>query len=183
MKPAQKSKSVWLKNEDTGQMQEVIVVAECVLFEERKLKPFHGDNFTGRYPIHLNGKKKTSRRKKMVPYESSLECSFLEWVEECTALKDVVRPPLQVRGMFDAIPRRYAPNFLVEMDPVPWDLKRIGFGSVTFVEVKPSKFVDNWDVQLKLELLKLATGLPAVLITELTMSLSILNKEQREHVH
>lgn len=179
MKPWKESGIRRLRNENTGRMNVIKIMVHEVAFEPAKTRRRKVGEFGGYYPLRFAG----SGFKAVVPYTSTLEGAFLEWIGDCSALREVVSRPVTVVGSFSGTRRIYTPSYLVDIDPVPADLRRLNFGNRTFVECKPELFRDNWDVKLTMRMLYLATGLPVVLVTENTIVISVLNEEQQPFQH
>lgn len=148
------------------------VAPDRLIQVRRRIRPAHGKNMTGRVPL---------RRVGSVEYESALERNFLLWIRGCSHLVDVVEQPLLVAGWFGGSYRRYTPDFLVTLRQIPRDLKALGFGARTIVEVKPAVFAGDVEVRQKLCLARKVTGLPAVIVTELDVTLPLT--EETAHVN
>lgn len=123
----------------------------------RKIKPSHGRHVTGRFPL---GKGKGS-----VPYESGLESEVIAMLLSYPGLVGLQAQPLTLEAWVGNTKVVYTTDFLVEYDPLPQSLADAGFGPRTFIEAKPLKYCNDEEVHLKLNVLKAATGLPALLIT------------------
>jgi hypothetical protein len=175
--PHRKYGCLQLVNKLTGQLEELHIEAFGWSRGSRGGKPSHGDNITGYCQMPIKGKYFA------VWCESLLESYFLNWLSDCSSLIRVGAQPVTAYGTFSGIYHQYTCDFVVEMDPVPADLRRMGFSYTTLIEVKPSVFADNWIVQCKAELMRMATGLPVLVLGEEQMSLSILNEQEDPYVH
>ena len=175
---AMRKATCFLIDRPSGVIEEVSIISDQVLDITRKIKPSHGSNFTGRFPIRYEQEGRTES----IPYESGLERKFLEWIQNTGAVKKVSAQPFKVTGYIRGIRREYTPDFRIDLFVVPHDLVGRGFGATTIVEVKPASQAFDRDVLLKLCLLRLATDLPVALITEQTMSMP-LQRLEANHVH
>ena len=159
----------FLIDKTSGVLEDVPVESHGVMEVQRKIKPSHGKNITGRFPMLYCD----SGRTESIPCESRLERSFLEWVQLTNSVRRVTAQPFRVTGYIRKTWREYTPDFRIEFARVPRALRNKGFGPTTIVEVKPKAHTTDQDVLLKLCLLRLATGLPAVLVNEEMISTPI----------
>ena len=179
MKPLRKTGYCKLVNENTGRKDKIKIVVHEVMFEPALRRNRRVGEYGGFYPMRFAG----SKRRAILPFRNTLEGAFLEWLRDCKMLQNVTAWPVTVRGTFSGVRRKFTPSYLVEIDPLSADLKHLGFGVRTFVDVKPEIYQNNWDVQLSLEMLRLATGFPVYLATEETIMISILNAEPEPARH
>jgi hypothetical protein len=135
------------------------IVIELVTWAKRRIRPSHGGHVTGRFPL---GKGRGS-----VPYESRLECSVMAWLASYEGLTDLKSQPVTVEGWFDDTRVVYTTDIYVAYDPLPKPLEALGFGPETLIEVKPLKHGSDLLVFQKLAVVSMATGMPALLVTEL----------------
>jgi|GEM_PF-6996790 len=105
----------------------------------------------------------------MVPFESTLERDFLSLVSSWPSFKKVLAQPITV-PWFDGVRwRRYTPDFQLELTTVPDGLKRYGYESTTYIEVKYEKdFQENKEaITARLDAVTAATNHPAIVVSEL----------------
>ena len=124
----------------------------------RKIPTSRGRHVTGMYPVGLNHDS--------VPFESKLERDFVALAASCRGFRSITSQPVTVTARLSGSLIEYTPDYLVDLDPVPPGLGRLGFRPRTFVEVKPTKFVDQEKLSRKFTVLMLALNLPCVLMRE-----------------
>ncbi len=168
-----------LYNPISDQTEPVVIEAFGWSTSTRKIKPSHSDHMIGYCGVPIGGKNIA------VQYESGLECFFLEWIGKASdSLTLVAAQPVTAYGSFNnGLTRRYTCDFLVEMSQVPPRLKWLGFECTTLVEIKPSLYIENWIVQCKAELMRLATGLPVVILDEDVVGPEAVELKEIPHVH
>ena len=179
MKPLSNMGYCRLRNYETGKVDKIKIMVREVDFKPDAKHNRRAAAHRRFYSFSFAG----SGRSALVPYRNILEGAFLQWIEECKTLQNVVPWPLTVSGSFNGVKKRYTPTYLVEIDPVPLALTQIGFGLRTFVDCKPELYRNNWDVQLSLEMLRLATRFPSVLVTDETVEVIAANGEQTSLPH
>jgi hypothetical protein len=133
---------------------------------ERRVIPLsRGHHVRGRHPIRKNHP--------AVPFESALECSLLSALAPLSCLVRIVSQPVTVFFSDQGTSRHYTPDFLVELRAVPEAFARLGFGLRTMVEVKPLQLALGQSKELcdRLRVLRVATGAPVSLITEVDIPL------------
>jgi hypothetical protein len=157
----------------SGSIEEVRVESRGVVDVQRKIKPSHGRNMTGRFPMRYSD----GGRTESIPCESRLEMRFLEWLQSTNSIRRVKAQPFLARGFIRGTWREYTPDFRIDFSDVPRALKSKGFGPTTIVEVKPKSKATDRDVLLKLCLLRIATRSPVVLVTEEMISTPLERQE------
>ena len=182
MKSGIKTAICYVRNALTGLVEAFTVVAAGVIPKRRRIPPSHGRHVRGRVPIKCR-RKGRAPCVESIPYESRLERSVIWWLSDFPGFQGVTAQPLRVAGYLNGVRHEYTPDLLVEFDPVPEELVRLGFGQFTFVEVKPAKFASRTEVQLKLCMLELNTGLPSVLLHENHISMPGTSTGGHHHVH
>lgn len=135
------------------------IAISSIRWEERKIKPSHSRHLTGRHPL---GKGRGS-----VPFESGLERDVIGWLISYPGLVDLKSQPVTVEAWAGNTKLKYTPDLLIEFDPPPPALLELGFASQTFIEVKPHRYCNDARLWLKLNMLKAALGVPALLLTEI----------------
>lgn len=122
-----------LRNYESGKMDKIRIKVRAIDFEPASRRNRRVWERGGFYPLGLAG----SGRSALVPYRNNLEAAFLQWIEDCKTLQNIVPWPVTVAGAFNGAKRRFTPGYLVEIDPVPANLRCLGFGTRSFVDCKP----------------------------------------------
>lgn len=114
-----------------------------------------------------------------IGFESKLERRLIDALASYGELIRIVSQPVTATYREDGKTRSYTPDFLVRLHNVPFALAELGFGSQTYVEVKPYfealKIRDR--LSRRFAVLAEATGHPVVLITDLDFPM--VDKEVR----
>ena len=148
----------------------------CALTEARPLHSFvveQIDPVGRKIPLsraaHTRGWHPVRQGHGAIPFESGLERKVIDALARHGALFSIRSQPLTVSYRETGEARRYTPDFLVCLSDVPHELARFGFQEQTYIEVKPYEIAIELlpRIALRLAVIEAATGLPAVLITEL----------------
>lgn len=129
-------------------------------WQSRTIPIAHLKHITGQFPVHVQSYS--------VPFESRLERDVMAWLCEVAQPRFVQAQPFTVHYSREGRHRRYTPDLLVVVHPVPTILKALGFRSWTVIEVKPfEKFDQNQErIAFRLALIHRVTGWAAVCVTE-----------------
>lgn len=100
-----------------------------VAWGERRVPLSYGRHHTGRISTFVG--------QPLLRTESHLERLALQHFAGLPGCRALLTQPLTIRFDFRGTQRRYTPDLLVLLDPVPIDLARAGFDQLTLVEVKP----------------------------------------------
>lgn len=110
----------------------------AVAWGERRIPLSHG--------WHHGGRVSAFPGEPLLRTESHLERSALQHFAGLPGCRALLTQPLTIRFDFRGTRRRYTPDLLVLLDPVPVDLSRAGFDQLTLIEVKPPRA--RMDVEL-----------------------------------
>ena len=100
-----------------------------VTWGERRVPLSHGRHHGGRVSAFFG--------EPLLRTESHLERLALQHFAGLPGCKALLTQPLTIRFWYRGSQRRYTPDLLVLLDPVPVDLSRAGFDPLTLIEVKP----------------------------------------------
>ena len=110
---------------------------------DQSLQPLHDTVAWGerRIPLsyghHHGGRVSAFPGEPLLRTESHLERLALQHFAGLPGCRALLTQPLTIRFDFRGTRRRYTPDLLVLLDPVPVDLARAGFDPLTLIEVKP----------------------------------------------
>ena len=104
----------------------------------------------------------------MVQFESALGRDCIGFLARHPGFLRIKSQPVTITFTHVGSARRYTPDFLADFESVPNTLATLGFALQTYVEVKYAEqaAADRDLVTARLEALRHATGLPAVLLDE-----------------
>ena len=102
---------------------------DTVVWGERRIPFSHG--------AHHGGRVSTFPGEPLLRTESHLERLALQHFAGLPDCKALLTQPLTIRFDFRGSRRRYTPDLLLLLDPVPISLARAGFDPLTLIEVKP----------------------------------------------
>lgn len=116
-----------------------------------------------------------------IGFESKLERRVIDVLASYSELIRICSQPVTVTYREEDETRAYTPDFFVQLHDVPLALAELGFGSQTYVEVKPYflalKIRDR--LSRRFAVLGQATGRPVVLITDLDLDGAMADMEVR----
>ncbi len=126
----------------------------------RRIPLSHGAQVTGWHPVCPGHG--------MVQFESALERDCIAFLACHPGFLRIKSQPTTISFVHAGHARHYTPDFLADFECVPDTLATLGFALQTYVEVKyAEQAVANRDlVTARLDALRHATGLPAVLLDE-----------------
>jgi hypothetical protein len=104
----------------------------------------------------------------MVQFESALERDCIGFLACHPGFLRIKSQPTTISFVHAGHARRYTPDFLVDFECVPDIFATLGFALQTYVEVKYAEqaAADCELIMARLDALRHATGLPAVLLDE-----------------
>lgn len=110
-----------------------------------------------------------------VPFESRLESKLISRLASYPELVRIRSQPVTIEYRHGERLTKYTPDFLVELESVPEELKALGFEEETFVEVKPLVRSLKVEHVLSRQFLALRAALTRriTLITDWDMSLAL----------
>lgn len=122
---------------------------------------------------HVRGWHPVKSRHGAIGFESKLECAAISALATHYELLSIRSQPITVSYTYEERLRTYTPDFLVYLSDVPTCLAEMGFGAKTYVEVKPLRMAEVLKERLNLQfaVIRRATGLPIVLLTEVDIPL------------
>lgn len=110
-----------------------------------------------------------------IPFESLLESKLISRLAIYAELIRIRSQPVTIEYRNGGRLTRYTPDFRIELESVPQELKALGFEKETFVEVKP--LVRSLKVEHVLgrqfQALRAATERPITLVTDWDISLAL----------
>ena len=126
----------------------------------RRILLSHGAHVTGWHPVRPGHG--------MVQFESALERDCIGFLARHPGFLRIKSQPTTISFVHAGHARRYTPDFLADFECVPDTLTTLGFALQTYVEVKYAEqaAADRDLVTARLDALRHATGLPAVLLDE-----------------
>ena len=150
---------VELSDRVTGARQFFSVQPHGLLRGGRKTRRATRGRVTGHYPFTLPA----TGRRTTVRFESVLQLDFLQWIEKCPGLAEVVARPMEVWGRIEGRHKKYTPAYMTRFTTLPAYLAVAGFAERTYVEMKPEELAGAAEVLLQAHMLHRATGLPVIL--------------------
>ena len=126
----------------------------------RRIPLSYGAHVTGWHPVRPGHG--------MVQFESALERDCIGFLARHPRFLRIKSQPITITFVHAGHARRYTPDFLAGFECVPDTLATLGFALQTYIEVKYAEQVAAHRdlVTARLEALRHATGLPAVLLDE-----------------
>lgn len=126
----------------------------------RRIPLSHGAHVTGWHPVRPGHG--------MVQFESALERDCIGFLARHPGFLRIRSQPTTITIVHAGRARPYTPDFLADFESVPDTLATLGFALQTYIEVKYAEQVaaDRDLVTARLDALRHATGLPAVLLDE-----------------
>ncbi len=126
----------------------------------RRIPLSHGAHVTGWHPVRPGHG--------MVQFESALERDCIGFLARHPGFLRIRSQPTTISFEHAGYVRRYTPDFLVGFESVPDVLANLGLGLQTYVEVKYAEqaTAERNLVTARLDALRHATGVPAVLLDE-----------------
>ena len=120
------------------------------------------------YASHVRGWHPVGPGHPSVPFESKLEASTISSLAALREFAGIQSQPVTVSYRWHNATYTYTPDLRVQLRVVPAQLRRLGFGSDTFVEVKPLKraWCDQMALHRRFTAIRAATHLPIVLVTD-----------------
>jgi len=120
------------------------------------------------YGRHVTGQISISFPRCPIRFESQLERDVIVFLSVQPGIRFIQSQPFTLRYVESGRRRRYTPDLLVVLQPIPALLKHLGFGAWTVVEVKPqARFgVDSVAIRARLDRVGQATGFTTVCLTE-----------------
>lgn len=116
---------------------------------------------------HITGRYSPGPGRALVPFESRTECRAIAFLFDRFSVSVILAQPLTIEYHTGGRRRRYTPDLLVIAEHITPALSRSGFGQLTFVEVKGAIDSESRVIaDAKLQLVKHATGLPAILMVD-----------------
>lgn len=107
-----------------------------------------------------------------IAFESKVEARLITWMARLPELVSIRSQPVTVDYRCAGTRGRYTPDFYVELSRVPDELKQLGFGRRTYVEVKQFKHALRAEAELsrKFSAVRMACNCPIVLLTDCDLS-------------
>lgn len=134
------------------------------------------------YGSHVRGVHPVGSGHPPVPFESKLEASTISSLAALREFAGIQSQPVTVSYRWRNGSYRYTPDLRLQLHTVPGQLRRLGFGLDTFVEVKPLKHAwrDQMALHRRFTAMRAATHRPIVLVTDYDLP-HLLEEVRRGH--
>jgi hypothetical protein len=141
---------------------------------QRVIPLSYGDHVRGVHPVRTGHPP--------VLFESKLEASTISSLVVLPGFEGIQSQPVTVHYRWHDKSYRYTPDLRVQLRFVPDQLRRLGFGFDTFVEVKPLKraWRDQMALHRRFTAMRTASYQPIVLVTDQDLP-HLLEEVRRGH--